>query len=113
MMVLSYPWQIGYICVSASLSRVGQRKGTVMKAKPEWIKQWEKTPQARVSVIIHTEGNPKQYVETAQEKGLLITHTFRLTKTIAASGPAQIVLDLLQAAWVTKIEPDQKITTMK
>jgi len=84
-----------------------------MKAKPEWIEQWQKAPQAQVSVIIHTEGDPKQYVETAQQKGLSITHAFRLTKTIAANGLAQIVLDLLQAAWVTKIEPDQKITTMK
>ena len=84
-----------------------------MKANPEWIEQWQKAPQARVSVIIHTENDPRQYVETAQEKGLAITHAFRLTRTLAANGPAQIVLDLLHASWVTKIEPDQKITTMK
>lgn len=84
-----------------------------MKAKPEWIEQLQKAPQARVSIIIHTKADPRQYVEAAQEKGLSITYAFRLTRTIAANGPAQTVLDLLCAPWVTKIEPDQKITAIK
>jgi len=84
-----------------------------MKARSEWIAQWQTDAQANVPVIIHVDGDPKQYVETLIEKGLAVTHTFRLTQTVSANGPAQCVLDLLELSWITKIEPDQPIRTMK
>jgi hypothetical protein len=84
-----------------------------MKANPEWVEKWQKDPQSEVAVIVHVHGSPRQYVKAVNEKGLAVVRAFRLTPTIAASGPAACVLDLLDAPWVQKIEPDQKVTTMK
>ena len=83
-----------------------------MKANPEWVAKWSQDPQARVAVIVHVHGDPQQHVEAVSEGGLSVTRTFRLTNTIAAAGPAHCALTLLDAPWVHKVEPDQRITAM-
>ncbi len=84
-----------------------------MKANPEWLARLEETPQAQATVIIHTKDDPRQHTASLEAHGLTVTFAFRLTKTIAAKGAAYRILDLLQEPWIVKIEPDQKITTMK
>lgn len=84
-----------------------------MKARPEWIEQWQAAPQETIAVIVHVDGDPKEYASHLQSEGLSVTRTFRLTQTIAANGPAQHFLDLLHLPWIVKIEPDQAITTMR
>lgn len=83
-----------------------------MKAKPEWIETWQATPQATVAAIIHVDGDPQSYVAQLERQGLSVTRAFRLTRTVAANGPAHCFLDLLSLPWIVKIEPDQTITTM-
>jgi hypothetical protein len=109
----SHTQHTGFVECIGYIQRVEQRKGTVMKANPEWIEQWQTAPHAEISVIIHTENDPRQYVQAAEAKGLSVIHVFSLTKTIAVRGFTQVILDLLEESWVTKIEPDRKITTMK
>ncbi|MBN1935774.1 MAG: hypothetical protein JW934_13985 [Anaerolineae bacterium] len=84
-----------------------------MKAKPEWIEQWQAAPQETIAVIIHVDGDPRDYVPHLKSEGLSVTRAFRLTQTIAVTGSAQHFLDLLQSPWIVKIEPDQAITTMR
>ncbi len=83
-----------------------------MKVSPDLIQVWQADPQAQVAVIVHVEGDPAQYVEAVKEHGISVVRTFRLTNTVAGRGPAGRVLELLQAPWVTKVEPDRRITTM-
>jgi hypothetical protein len=83
-----------------------------MKASAESVQAWLQDPQAQVSVIVHVDGLPSQYVEALNGVGLSVVRTFRLTNTIATKGPAGAVMDLLKEPWVVKIEPDRRITTM-
>jgi hypothetical protein len=83
-----------------------------MKAIPAVIKTWRQAPQSRVSVIVHTEGEPTEYVERIQGMGIDVIRIFRLTRTVAAQGAAQDILDLLDETWVVKIEPDQPVSIM-
>ena len=83
-----------------------------MKASPDLIRQWQQVPQAQVCVIVHVQGDPRQYVGAIGRLGLSVIRAFRLTNTIAAHGLACCALDLLNESWVRKVEPDQTITTM-
>ena len=83
-----------------------------MKASVALVKTWRADPQAKVSVIVHTEGVAEQHGETVARLGMTVGRVFRLTNTIAARGLACQVLDLLEQPWVRKIELDQQITTM-
>lgn len=83
-----------------------------MKARLEWIEQWRAAPQQAIAAIIHVDGDPQEYISPLKSEGLAVTRAFRLTQTIAANGPAQHFLDLLDLPWIVKIEPDQAITTM-
>jgi len=83
-----------------------------VKASPDLIQVWQASPQAQVAVIVHVDGDPGQYVAAIEQRRLAVARTFRLTHTIAASGLACGVLELLDQSWVTKVELDQKITTM-
>lgn len=84
-----------------------------MKTDTQWLEQWQANPQACVAVIVHVNGNPKQYIQAMQALELTVERTFRLTQTMAVRGPAQHILELLESEWVTKIEPDQPITAIK
>ena len=83
-----------------------------MKASPDLIQLWQADPQAQVAVIVHVDGDPGKYVAAVEQRTLSVARTFRLTHTIAASGRACGVLELLDQSWVTKVELDQEITIM-
>ena len=89
-----------------------ERKGDRVKASPDLVQAWRADPQAQVAVIVHVDGDPGQYVAAIEQRRLSVARTFSLTRTIAASGPACSVLELLDQSWVTKVELDQRITTM-
>ena len=83
-----------------------------MKAATELLGAWRDAPETCVSVIVHVSGPPGQHVDALAARGISVGRVFRLTSTVAASGPAARMLDLLQEPWVHKIEPDRQITTM-
>jgi hypothetical protein len=87
-------------------------KGDRVKASSDLVQVWRADPQAQVAVIVHVDGDPGQYVAAIEQRTLSVARTFRLTHTIAAYGPACGVLELLDQSWVTKVELDQKVTTM-
>jgi hypothetical protein len=83
-----------------------------MKAREDLMRMWREDPCARVSVIVHTLDAADQHVEGVESCGLSVARAFRLTNTIAASGLAQDVLNVLEEPWVARVELDQTITTM-
>jgi hypothetical protein len=83
-----------------------------MKTSPGLLRDLQEKPQAKVAVIVHVDGDPAQYATAIGQLGLSIVRTFRLTNTIAIQGLAGDVLSLIDRWWVTKVEPDQTITTM-
>jgi hypothetical protein len=83
-----------------------------MKASPDLLRVLQRQSQTEMAVIVHVDGDPAQYVTAIAQLGLSVVRAFRLTHTIAARGLAQDVLSLLDQSWVTKVEPDQTITTM-
>jgi len=83
-----------------------------MKVAARILGAWKDDPEAQTSVIVHVSGPPGQYVDALAAHGVLVARVFRLTNTVAASGPAGKMLDLLDEPWVDRIEPDRRITTM-
>ena len=83
-----------------------------MKAGADLIEGWRAEPDADVSVIVHVDGPAEQYKEALADLEFTVARVFRLTNTIAGHGSARQVLALLDAAWVNKVEPDRRVTTM-
>ena len=83
-----------------------------MKVSPNLLRVLQEQSQSEVAVIVHIDGDPAQYVTSLGQLGLSVVRTFRLTHTVAARGLARDVLSLLDQSWVTRVEPDQTITTM-
>jgi hypothetical protein len=83
-----------------------------MKASSNLVHTLREQMQAQVAVIVHVDGDPAQYVSALEQLGVSVVRTFRLTNTVAARGLARDVLALLDQPWITKVEPDQTITTM-
>ena len=84
-----------------------------MKVDPELEQAIKRAPQALVSVIVHVQGAPAQYVGPVESLGLSVARTFRLTNTLAVRGAAFCVLQLADRPWVIKIESDRQITTQR
>ena len=82
-----------------------------MKASSDLIQAWKQAPQAQVAVLVRFEGDASPCVKTINDLGMSVSYVFQLTNTIANSGPAHCVLELLEKPWVSKIEKDQKVTT--
>jgi len=84
-----------------------------MKVDPELEQAWQRAPQEEIRVIVHVQGDPALYTGDIEALELSVSRVFRLTNTLAVHGPAFRVLQLADRAWVSKIEIDQTITTMR
>lgn len=79
---------------------------------PEFERELRTEPIARVRVIVRTREDPRQMAGEVAKHGLVVTHTYRLIRAIAAEGLASSVLQLAAEPWVEKIEPDREVRTM-
>ena len=93
-------------------STVCAAKVREMKVTADLLGAWKSDPEAQLSVIVHVSGPPVQYVDALKAHGVSVARVFRLTSTVAATGPTCRMLDLLEEPWVDKIEPDRRVTTM-
>ena len=84
-----------------------------MKISSDLLQVLQQQPQAQMAVLVHIDGNSGQHVAAVEQLGLSVVHSFSLTNIIAARGAACDVLVLLDRSWVTKVEADQTITTMR
>jgi hypothetical protein len=83
-----------------------------MKASPDLLRVLQGQLQAKVAVIVHVDGDSAQYATMLEQLGMSVVRIFRLTNTVAVRGLAQDVVSLLDQSWVSKVEPDQTMTTM-
>jgi len=79
------------------------------KISTAFLKSLRTQPQAPVSVIIRTARPPAEVVPALTAMGFSVTHTFSLISAVAATAPAQSVINLLDAHWVKSIEPDKPV----
>jgi len=68
--------------------------------------------EARVDLIVHTNGPAVARRQQAEMLGLKVRHVFHLTNCLAVTGPARAALALADADWVDRIEQDQEMRTM-
>ena len=83
-----------------------------MTIKPDFLKVLQADPQRVVNVIVTTTSDPSANSAKLESMGLTVTRTYSLTPTLAASGPAQVIIDLSAEPWVATIEPDGPVHTM-
>ncbi|MEM7035190.1 MAG: hypothetical protein AAF629_36965 [Chloroflexota bacterium] len=79
---------------------------------PEFLAKLQQTPDQTISIIITVLSNAKDHVPEVEQLGLDISHTYSLRPMIAASGPAQAIIDLSTQDWVQKIEPDGEVRAL-
>ncbi len=68
---------------------------------------------AQVDLIIHTLGPAELRQEQAETAGMNVRYVFRLTNSLAVTGPAHIALDIAKEDWVDRIEQDQEMHIAK
>ena len=67
---------------------------------------------ARVDLIVRTDGKPGQYTQACASQGIEIRHLFNLLPGMAVSAPAAAILRLADEDWVTAVEFDREVRTM-
>jgi hypothetical protein len=95
-----------------TLARKQKEREEKMQVSPDLLQVLQEQPQAEIAVIVHFDGDPKEYAPEIERLGMSVTRTFRLTHTAAARGLARDVLSLLDQPWVVRIEADQTMRTM-
>ncbi|RME48064.1 MAG: hypothetical protein D6796_06825 [Caldilineae bacterium] len=78
---------------------------------PAYRQTLQADPRQTVAVIVTTADDPATHTDHLAALGLTVTRTFRLTATLAATGPAEAVLRLASEDWVVRIEPDRPVHT--
>ncbi len=69
----------------------------------------EQDPKAIVSLIVRTQQNRDQDLESLRARGLTIRHTYSLISAVAIQGPASAALALTREPWIVSIEEDQEV----
>ncbi len=67
---------------------------------------------AKVRVIVRTNGDPNQYTQTLQSQGFHVVRTSSLINAVTVDGTAKLALALGGADWVARIEEDKPVHTM-
>jgi hypothetical protein len=114
----AWVWVLTSVCGCGMMGASGRWPGSrkrgqkKMQVSPDLLQVLHEQPQAEIAVIVHLDGDPKEYVSAIEQLGMSVTRTFRLTHTAAARGLARDVLALLDQPWVVRVEADQTIRTM-
>ena len=67
----------------------------------------------QVYLILRVQGDPAQYRAQVEQAGFEVRRAMRLVPGFAVTGPASAALALADASWLTQVEPDRPIHTMK
>jgi hypothetical protein len=82
------------------------------KIKQDFLRRLQEDPQRSVNVIVTITSDPMAQMAQVEAKGLTVTRTFSLTPMLAATGPAEAVMELAIEPWVVRIEPDEAVHTL-
>ncbi|NUQ37929.1 MAG: hypothetical protein HUU23_09070 [Caldilineales bacterium] len=80
---------------------------------PEFHAALAAQPDTTFSAILRYEEAPEDVDAQLAAAGLTLTRRLRLIRGLAVEGTGQNLLKLAAAAWVTRIEADQPIHTMR
>ena len=69
-------------------------------------------PNTQVRVIVRTKGNPSQFTQALESKGLHVVRTSTLINAATVEGTAKATLALCDEDWVERIEEDKPVHTM-
>ncbi len=83
------------------------------KISDAFLKSLRAQPDATVPVIIRTARAPTEITPELTAMGFSVTRAFSLISAVAATAPAQSVIDLLEKPWVKSIEPDKPVHTTR
>jgi len=81
------------------------------KISTTFLESLRAQPQATVPVIIRTVRPPAEIAPALTAMGFTVTHTFSLISAVAATAPAQTIINLLEEDWVKSVEPDKPVHT--
>jgi hypothetical protein len=70
-------------------------------------------PDQSVALIVRTAGDPQPHLQRLAELGLDVRRRFKMLPGVAVTGSANAALKLLGEGWVTKIEEDRPVHTMR
>jgi hypothetical protein len=86
---------------------------TMSKISPDLASRFRAQPDATVHLIVRLADSPADAVDRIRARGLTVRRQFSLIRALAITGPAGVCLSLLDEPWVTRIEEDQEIRTMR
>ena len=83
-----------------------------MKADSGLVQHLASMPDAEFQVLVRVADRAALYQTAVSEHGLTVERVFRLTRTIAARGSGERVLELLGESWVERVELDREVKAM-
>lgn len=83
------------------------------KIPPHFLATLKSDPDASVCAIVRCERLSPDFLTAAVAAGLTVSRQLRLIRGLAVAGSARNLLELANAPWVLRIEPDQPIHTMR
>ncbi|NOX60811.1 MAG: hypothetical protein GXP42_02515 [Chloroflexi bacterium] len=83
------------------------------KLSPSFRQALEADPQARVSAIVRCKEWNNACQADLKSRGLTVRRRLRLIRGMAVEGRARELLQLAEAPWVLRIEPDQPVHTWR
>jgi hypothetical protein len=75
-------------------------------------KSLRRNPAATLRAIIRTAGQPTQFRETIERRGLHVVYVSTLINALTVEGKASAILALCEEDWVVTIELDKPVHIM-
>ena len=79
------------------------------KIAPSLASRLSAAGQEPLDLLVRTRDAPEDCAPRAEALGFRVRHRFRLTRTLALTGPATAVPHLAAEPWVERIEPDEEM----
>lgn len=83
------------------------------KIHADFLRYLRANPQTQVAAIVRCTQLDPAYHTAIQQSGLRVVRPLRLLKAYAVEGKSESILALTRQKWVTGIEPDQPVHTMR
>lgn len=79
------------------------------KITAEYYETLQSQGEAPVDAIVRVADRANRYRDLLVHRGLEVRRLFTLIPGMAVTGPARVLLDLLDEPWVMAIEPDRPV----